>query len=253
MNQFLIEVAQGLHPGYSFVHKFGEGTDIDTADGFVDLWDGAGSTSGEETYTWSANNVNDIDSISSADAGDTQDIEIQGLTSDGALVLQTATLNGRTRVALTTPLWRIFRMKNTGTSDNAGIIYCYVNGAITNGVPDTKSTIRAEIGAGNNQTLMALYTVPRGKIALMSSFYASKSKKITSVADVHLLARPYGGVFQIKHTATLASAGSSTYRMNYEVPQKFEEKTDILMRADASVNDTGVSGGFNLLLVNKVT
>ena len=41
--------------------------------------------------------------------------------------------------------------------------------------------------------------------------------------------------------------------MNYEVPQKFEEKTDILMRADASVNDTGVSGGFNLLLVNKVT
>jgi len=65
----------------------------------VDVWDGGA------TYTYPADGNADITKVVSSDAGDTTDLEVQGLDATGALTVQTVTLTGTTAVVLPTPLW----------------------------------------------------------------------------------------------------------------------------------------------------
>ncbi len=233
-------IALGGVPNWSIVHKFGDNPDIDTLQ--EDIWNFGGS------YTFST--TADIDTISSSNAGDGQVVEVQGLDGDYKLVVQNATLNGQTKVTLTTPLLRVFRLKNVGATDNAGAIYVYVDGDITSGVPDTAADVRAYVAAGENQTLMAIYTVPAGCKALLTSWYASLSKKITASSTIKMLRRSPGGVFQVKEVGSINSTGTGYIKRIYEVPEPISEKTDIVIVADASTNDVGVSAGFDLVLVD---
>lgn len=247
-NDFFLEVAKGDVPGHSLVHKFGEAGDIDTADNFVDIWDGTTDANADKTYTFSTSA--DIDSISSADAGDGQDVEIQGLDANWDLVVQTVTLNGQTKVALTTDLIRVFRMKNMGSTDFAGNVYCYVDDTITTGIPDTSNKIRAIVQAGLNQTLMAMYTIPNGKTGYIFRRWTALSSKIAGYSSVRSFARPFGGVFQLKYSAALATTGTSAKDENFHFPMKMPAKTDVKMMADSSVNNMAVSAGFDIILVD---
>ncbi len=246
-----LAIAKGDVAGTTFVHKFGNAPDIDTADLFVDIWDGVDAALGTgkiANYTFST--TADIDSLSSSDNTDTQDIEVQGLDTNFDLVTQTITLTGQTRKALDTSLIRVFRMINRGSTDFAGDVYCYVNGSITLGVPDTAADVRAVVNNGNNQTLMAIYTVPNGKTGYMRTFYSSMSKRQAATSVIHILARPDGEVFQLKHVTSIASTGTSHVQHFFEEPEVFAAKTDIIMRADTSANDTGVGAGFDIVLVD---
>jgi len=242
-------IAQGNVVGQTAVHKFGRGANIDTTDGFVALWDGAEYDAALKTYTFSS--TADIDRISSDDNGDTVDIEIQGLDTNWDAVTQTITLTGQTPAPLTTSLIRVSRMKNVGATDLAGNIFCFVNVATTVGVPDTITNTRAMIINGNNQTLMAIYPVPNARTAYIINWYGSlSSAKASSFNNLEMKAREFGGVFQLKHTSTLSSAGSSHIQHFFNVPQAFPAKTDFIMLSDSSVNDNAVSAGFDLILVD---
>ena len=242
-----LRIAEGRVDRHSYISKFGNASDIDTADGFVDIWDGAGNANASKTYTFSTGA--DIDSISSSNAGDTQDIEIQGLNLNWVQEVQTVTLNGQTRVALSTPLFRVFRAKNVGSTDNAGDVYIYENGAITAGVPDTAGDIRAIIEAGNNQTLMAIYSVPINHTGYIYDWYASMSQKVAASSNVKIKFRKNGGVFQLKHISNINSTGSSRAYHEYAIPVKVDEQTDIIFSADSSANNNGVAAGFDMVLV----
>ena len=246
-----LNIAQGNVVGVGSEHKFGRGANIDTADGFVVLWDGAEYNDALKVYTYSPDNTADIDRISSDNNNDTEPIEIIGLDANGDLVTQTKTLTGQTPVALDTSLWRVFRLENIGTSDLLGNAFCFVNVATTLGVPDTLTNIRAMIGDGNNQTLMALYTVPNNITAYMISWFgALSSAKASSFNNFEIRARPFGSVFKLKHTSTLSSAGTSHIQHAFVVPQDFPAKTDFAMLSDSSVNDNAVSAGFDLILID---
>lgn len=247
----LLNIAQGNVVGHSTEHKFGRGANIDTADSYVVLWDGAEYNDALKVYTYSADNTADIDRISSSNNNDTETLEIKGLDVNGNLVTQTKTLTGQTPAALDTPLWRVFRMANTGTSDLLGSVFCFVNVTTTLGVPDTLTNTRAMINNGNNQTLMSIYTIPAGKTGYIINWSGSlSSAKASSFNNLRMEARPFGGVFQLKHTSTLSSAGSSHIQHVFNVPQAFPAKTDFAMLSDSSVNDNAVSASFDLILID---
>jgi len=246
-----LEIARGNISGVSFIHKFGKAPDFDSGDGFVTCWDGAndGNTN-EMQYNYSA--TADIDSLSSSNNGDTQDIEVQGLTSTFLLTTQTITLTGQTRAALATKLIRVFRMKNVGTTDFAGQVYCYISTSpLTGGVPATTSTIRAQINASNNQTLMAVYTIPTSKTGYMYSWYVGVAGAIkTSAHVVHLVVRPTGQVFQLKNASSVIANGNSYLQHSYDIPEILPGKSDIEIRVNTDTNVAAVSAGFDIILVD---
>ncbi len=247
-----IEVERGNVPGFTFIHKFGEAADIDTADGFADIWDGATDTiSGfTKTPSYTYSSTADIDSIVSSNASDTTALTLLGLDTNFALVEQTKNLNGQTRVPLDTALVRLFRMENTGAVPFVGNVFGYVDGTLTAGVPNTEADVRAIIQIGNEQTLMAIYTVPAGITGFMLQWYASASKKKDQLSDIELLFRPSGGVFQLKHVSSLAATGSSKVWHEYSIPLVLSAKTDVALRADASKDNGAVSGGYDIVLVD---
>ncbi len=244
------DIAAGRISTMSQINKFGEtGANIDTADGFVDVWNGVSNANCDKNYTYSSSA--DIDTISSSNAGDAQDIQIQGLDANWALTTQTATLNGQSKVTLDTALIRVFRMINMGATDLAGVVYCYVDGAITAGVPDTSGDVRAIINDGDNQTLMALYTIPAGKRAFLIKGEAGLVSKLAGYIEGHFDARPFEGVFQTKRTFGLASTGSSYIDVMFPMPLVIDEKTDVRVRVNSSANDMNVNASFIMILEDK--
>lgn len=231
-------IATGDVQGYELIDKFGENPDVDTA-AAEDLWDFGG------IYVFSE--TNDIDRLSSSDNSDDQDIKIEGLDLNYFPVTQTVTLNGQTPVALDKPLLRVFRMINVGATDIAGDVYCFVNSAVTLGIPDDDSKVRAVIKNGNNQTLMMIYTVPANRtLYYLQGFIAISRAQVTTSADFTLRTRVPGGIFQVKRRISLVSQGSSHWIADYPSPRVIPSKTDIVFRCDAvSANNTGVSGGFS--------
>ena len=248
-----LSIAKGDVTETTFIHKFGAAPDFDTADGFVTIWDGSDDANIDQmSYQYSTSAI--IDSLSSSSALDTFDIEIQGLDSNYDLVTQTITLTGQTRKALDTNLIRIFRMKNVSSSDNIGHIYCYENVGLSGGVPTDSSKVRAVIQPGNNQTLMAIYTIPNGKTGYMRDWYASTAGANKSSSFlIELRARPESQVFQLKHLSAIDDSGPSYIQHKYEEPEKFTEKTDIELRCKitASTTEAAVSGGFDIVLVDN--
>jgi hypothetical protein len=247
-----LSIAKGDVTDHSFIHKFGAAPDFDVGDGFVTVWDGA-----EDDVAWMLMNyvyssTAAIDSISSTDDGDTQDVEIQGLDANYDLVIQTVTLTGNTRKALDTDLIRIFRIKNVDSSNFAGHVIVYENDTTGDdpGVPDDSNLIRAVVQPDNNQTEMAVFTIPDGYTGYMRSWYASTAgAKRDSQHTIKILARPFGQVFQLKHKANISVTGNSYIQHRYEEPEKFSAKTDIEMQMDTDTDIAGVAGGFDIVLV----
>jgi len=248
-----LQIATGELTGITYVHKFGSAPNFDTGDLLVTIWDGADDAFIDAmnlTYSTTA----DIDTISSSDNSDTQLIEIQGLDANWNLVKQTKTLTGTTEATLDTPLLRVFRMKNLGATDNAGHIYVYVNDISVGGVPALSTDVRAIMQPGNNQTLMASYTIPNGKKGYLTSFYAGNNgAKKSSDYEIELRLRPTGGVFQIKHLSSLFEDGISQWNYMYQVPEPLAAKTDIEMRGQAltaAITEATLAAGFDLILVD---
>jgi hypothetical protein len=247
-----LSIARGNVTDAEFVHKFGSAPDFDIVDGFVTIWDAADDGAAWERMRINYSDSADIDSISSSSNADDQEVEIQGLDLNHELNTQYVTLNGQTRVALETNLIRVFRVKNANNSDFAGHVIAYVNTAISGGVPIATGNIRAVVQQDNNQTEMAVYTIPDGKTGYMRSWYASTSgARQGSSHVIKLRARPYGGVFQLKHKTSIIESGTSYVQHGYVEPEVFQPRTDIEMRANSDVNAGNVSAGFDIVLIEN--
>lgn len=253
-NSVGLEIAKGNVPGTSFIHKFGQAPDFDTGDLRVTVWDGA-NDGGINAMKYTYSTTNDINSLTSTNSTDTQVIEVQGLGANYEPITQNATLAGSGYVGLGSPLMRVFRMKNEGSTDLAGQASVYVSGPTTGGVVNTNTNVRAIINDGNNQTLMAIYTIPSGVTGYMDTFYAVTAgahKPTNFIIDV--VHRTSGGVFQLKNRSALDDDGSSLNQRQYQVPEKIESMTDIEMRckiSESTITAGDISAGFDLILVSN--
>jgi len=194
--------------------------------------------------------------ISSSSTDDTsagtgaRTVTISGLDANYDEISETITLNGQTAVNSTLSYLRINRMvvRSAGTGgQNAGVIYAGT-GTVTTGVPANKY---ATIAIGDNQTLMALWTVPRGYTAYLTQTDVTlATTQNNKYCTCSLVVRPYGEVFQVKDRFVKAE---STTTLTYSVPLKITEKSDIEYRAigDSIGADIAISAGFEIIYIEN--
>ncbi len=238
----MLEIPRGNVPGQSSVNKFGENPAV--ASGTTeDVWDGGG--------TYSFPTTADITHISQAvdqAAMQGETVEVEGLDINWDGVVQMVDLDGTdttTAVALGTALLRVFRMR---------VLADVVTDQDINLKNVGGGTTYAVIQAGNNQTLMAIYTVPRNKKAYLTHYYGNVVPTVANdpkstdfnlwVADRH---NSYE--FQLKHHKSAASVDPSVdheFRPYFEVTQK----SDIKLTAFPVNAIANVDAGFGVILVD---
>jgi len=237
-------VSMGQLKGFSSIDKFGENPDIDTGSTPEDIWEGGG------LYNWDDFGTAPIVSLISDDADDAgKVIEVSGLDINGFNVVQEVELDGTNRVILQTPLWRVYRMQNMASTNLEGMVYCYVG---TGGIPSTANT-RAIIDNGNNQTLMALYTIPLGYVGFLVRGELGVSRNQTNGnARCAYYSRRCGKAFTIKKRVDLVNQGSSIYQDARSFPDVIPALTDIRLAVESvSANNMGVFGTFDIMLVEE--
>ena len=216
--------------------KFGRNDEIDIASQETVQISGS-----NETYATG----NDIDTISSSNTGDDQDVIIEGHTLSGSnltFVSQTATLNGRNKVTLSTPLYRCSRLTNDDSTDFAGQIYVYEDTAISNGVPSDATKIHIQVDSTRNQSEKASTSFSSSDYGIITSCYGGVTTKTNSVAEFNLQVREFGKVF--KTILNWTSTRGET-RVILEPHIIVRPNSDIRITAKVTTNNTEVVAGFN--------
>lgn len=178
-----------------------------------------------------------MSSSSAADIGDV--VQVEGLDANYNTVIQTATLNGQTGVALATPLLRINQVTVLlGTV--AGNIYVG-SGTLTAGVP---ANIYGYVALGDNVSMQAVYTVPAGYTLYftgrdISTWTANTNKQIT----VDFWGQNGGETYH--RSRVITTIGNVNFY--YNPPVQITEKMDVYYNANttdtsssASIQVTGV-------------
>jgi len=246
--EFYLQVARSQIAGHETIFKFGFNPDVD--DALETIW----AEGGLYSYLSAAT----ILKVSSSSTDDTaagtgaRTVEIFGLDGNYNEISETVTLNGQTAVNTTNSYLRINRgiVRSAGSGgQNAGVIYAGT-GTVTAGVPANKYL---SIAIGDNQTLMALWTVPAGYTAFLPQTDVTLATTQSSkYCTAKLVARPYGEVFQVKDVF-VKSQGSTT--QVYSIPIRFDEKTDIEWRAigDSAGADIAISAGMEILYIKNTS
>lgn len=225
-----LEIAKGQINKLSHVNKFGYNASVGSIyEPITDL--------GSHNLPSLAAAVSIVSSDTNDDDGGTgaRTIEIQGLDANYDLLTETVTLDGTTPVSTSGSFIRVFRMKvlTAGTSEtNEGNITASIGGSDI-----------ARISADAGQTLMGVYTVPRGHTVYLTKFQASLSKN--QEAQVQLRTKSVtDGAWQVKGQF---GTFSNTVEYEYAVPLVIIQKTDIQFRSKAgATSEMGVV--FDMLL-----
>ena len=240
-DDLMLSISRGVIPGVSHVNKFGRNPLI-ASGGTAEVWDGL------IAYSFPATAL--ITSMSqTADQATLRGgtIEVQGLNASWEFVTQTKALdaaNTTTVITLDTPLIRVFRAKVLENVVNTSPIRIH-NAAET--------VDYAIININNNQTLMAIYTVPAGKTAYMTVLFTSMNPATNqdpTSMSVRMWARDNANGYerQIKHIFGLISGDHHHDFKPYKV---FNEKTDIYIEASPVGKAADVSAGFDLILIDN--
>jgi len=245
---FELQVARGQISWHYPQFKFGFNPDVDNA--LETVW----AEGGLYGYL-SAASVLKVSSSSTDDAAagtGARTVQLYGLDADYNEINEIVTLNGQTSVNSVNSFLRINRMviRSAGSGEiNAGVIYAGT-GTVTSGVPANKY---ATIAIGDGQTLMALWTVPAGYTAyLFQTDLTAACTTSNKLLNVRIVSRPFGEVFQIKDKFGMGVGGETVTQL-YQYPLKFEEKTDLEVRAigDAGSANIQVSAGLDILYIKN--
>lgn len=244
---YLSAVKQGMVPGAAHVHKFGQGS-IDSADPIQAIWQG------EAPYPYMTAAAGLY--ISSDDAGDTEVITVIGLDADWNEQTVTVTLAGQTKTEIGSGVtWlRVYRAYNSNGTDLVGNIYIYQDDTVTGGVPDNPATkLMAKIEPEDQQTQMALITVPAGKVGRVWSFGGSildaeGGPATVKAADIKLRVREFGKVFRNQENLGLSLSGTNNDDLDGKPYWIFPEKTDIEIAAVVSADGTELGGRITITI-----
>ena len=163
-------------------------------------------------------------------------VEVQGLDDNYVDQTEVVPIGGTGTIVFS----RIFRARMVDTNNDADVTLS-LNGSVV-----------AKILEDKGQTLMAVYTVPAGKTAYLIKIQMGSDKASTNASlQYTLFARPFGGTFNVKGISY--AAGGQNVVVEYPVPLKFEEKTDIKIDVIAASGGQTCSGTFDIILIDNPT
>jgi hypothetical protein len=232
--------------------KYGRNQNVGSGSGGYTIWY-TGQDEANETYA--AANTNPIDSVSSSSTSDVdKEITIEGHTESGnekVFVVQTVTLQGRTRVPLTTPLNRCTRGFNQGSVDFVGEIYAYQNTGLSAGKPSDTTKIHLTVPAGTNQSRKASTSISNIDYWIITGFRGSLLEKANSYADVELQVRLNGKVFREVDDVSCSNAGTGIY--NFKPYLIVPKNSDVRLIAVSDSASRDVSGSIQGYLAKVVS
>jgi len=253
---FELKVAQWDVEWYSWIDKFWENTEITTWTDPEDIWR-FGWTYNYTVNTWVTHY------FSSSNNWDTQTIKFQCLTVDSSdnwnLENFEQELVWQTKTELTPGSWnkivRIFRAENQWTTDLAWILYVYENDTVTTWVPDTDNKVRLIIDDWDNQTLMAIYTIPTWYVWFLMKWEVwlsfSAWPSATDYAKIDYRSRRFWEIFKTKKRICLITTWTSIYKNLRSIPDPIPAKTDIKLTVWQVSDTMWVWGAFDILLVEE--
>ena len=187
----------------------------------------------DETYE-TGNTITHVSSSVDTDEGE---MVVEGHTISGTdltFVVQTVTLDGFVKTALTTPLARCTRLyNNTGTAWT-GVVYAYEDVSATDGVPGTDAAVHCMIRAGQQQSEKASTSISSVDFWIITEMSSAVLTKTAAFADVVLESRVVGKVF--RPLALLAPASGTPDRLLLSPYIIVPPNSDIRMRALGSGN-----------------
>lgn len=229
-----LQVGRGQIAFHKSIFKFGRNPDINGVEETV--WDVGG------IYAYPASALAMTVTTDAATPADDNGVTVvvAGLDADWNEVSQEVTLAGAGTATTTQTFRRVFRAYVSGSQEPTG------NLNITNG-----GTTYARITLGDNQTLMAVWTVPAGYTAYflngtISVGTANGNQYVTG----RLVARQPGGVFR---TQTKVDIANNLINYPFEIPLALPEKTDVEARAVSSGTNNAVSATFTIIYIKNDT
>ena len=220
------------------IHKFGSNPDVSNTVSSTSpetVWDGS------DEYTFPPDGGTGIQ-IKSSQA-DTQEFVVQGLDENFESQYWTGNLNGTNAVNIDGTWSRVFRAYNNGTTDYGGTVDIHASG--------DASTVYAKSLAGNNQTLMAVYTVPATCTGYLLGYHMSAHNP-GSASEIgyttQIKTREYGKVFRVQEVTSVTT--SSLAKNSYPFPLQLPPKTDIIVNVvSANGNNGAVDADFDIALL----
>jgi len=228
---FEIQVSRGQITYHTQLFKYGYNPLIINVN--ETIWDGGGIYS----YPSSALAMTATSASGATDAGVTG--IIFGLDADYQEVSEAFTLNGSGTYTTTQTFLRVYRAYITGATAPAGNIN------IANG-----GTTYARITAGENQTLMAVYTVPAGKTMYIEKGTATHGTDTSGAyMTCRFVVREQGSVFRTAYKFDLIG---DHLQFEFELPLKVPEKADVEVRAICSKNqNNAISASWQAILIEE--
>jgi len=168
---------------------------------------------------------------------------IEGLSQAFVRQFEFVVMNGVTNVPTTLAYLRQYTLRAIGGGSAATV------GDITS-IAQTDLTTSAKLMGVNNQSLMAVYTVPADENACLYDWWGSLSKKQSATSTLKLLGGSVsaGRMKFTEQKRSISNDGSSEFNYTPAFPAVFPPSSDIWVEADTDFNSTGVSSGFNLIL-----
>lgn len=250
--RFVDDVEKGLYPGKYFIGKFGANHNISTSQA-ADIWTAAEDDVGKQIYDYQgfdlpSAEILDINSTSGLDTAlgtGANLLLLEGLDGNFDRITDIIPLDGTNIVKSNKAFLRLYRsfvVTGGALGSNQGTI---------RHVATTTGYVMGEIEINKNQTLMALYTVPRNHTGLIYSVFASIGKKAVATAcDVEGYVRPFGGVFLLRFQRGLMTVGTSHFDTDTSGnPTLIPEKSDIKVRSGIpSSSGISITAGFTILI-----
>lgn len=240
-----IESASGIYTGRTPYTKFGRRKAV-PVNTIVDVWNGP-----TNDYTFTSGIIGSAGVplyISSDNILDTQTFLTSGINELGYEQEHTQTIEGQTKLRLGETLnWFRFWRAITRLGDSIiGNVYIYEDTTVTAGVPDDMTKVRGFIDNGNNQTQMAIWTMPINERGALVDILIGMSNKVQAAVSFEVYARVVGGVFALQGTLAVNAVGTGAFQRTYRIGRQFFQGTDFIIKAISGTVGVDVVSDFDI-------